>query len=181
MGTIEECVNIFEKLLFKRYIFLLENDIEIELFFQKGYFYHMLGLEKLVDIMQLNGSASKIYKDIQKGRISHKLIKKSSHYDTIRERIKYFDYIPDLLHSSKIIIDFDKSLLKNKNGTEYSKLINTKYILFRRVDSGYIHLTIGQKSKEAYPETFFYEPSKRYISEQNLLSIRNVRIIDIKR
>ena len=76
------------------------------------------------------------------------------------------------IEKCKIIIDFDKNLLDKTN------LINTVYILFKHKKDGYVHLTLGDKGKGIYPETFFYENSKRYTSEQTLLDIIDIEILD---
>lgn len=171
---LNNCITVYENLIRRHYILTLENDVVLELSFKPSNFYHLLGLEKLSDISQLNinapaRNAGKVYLDLKK-----------------EKRLRYFDQIPGLLQSSKIIVDFDRRLLKNENGIEYSKLYHTKYILYRKLDCldcAYLHLTIGQKEPSCsfYPETFFYEASKRYISGQELLDIKDVQAIPIQR
>lgn len=175
MGTLEQCVKTFDSLLYKEYILTLENGLKVIIHFEKGNFYHLIGLHKLTDLPQLCGkdsSASKIYKDIRRGKIAHKDICKSQFYYKIENRINYFSFTPDLLHS-KIIIDFDKSKLSYE-----TELQNTQYILFKRLPHGYAHLTLGDKGMGIYPETFFYEPSKRYTTDQKFLDVIRVQIID---
>ncbi len=177
MKDIQECAKYYKTLMRKDYVFTLENDIKFKIFFKSSNFYHLIGLHKLVDIKQLtdaNVSPDKIFKDILSGRISVETIEKSVFYDRIRDRVKYFEKITDMLdkYKSKIIIDFDPELVE---GTE---LKNTEYILFRHLSSGYANLTIGEKNGFTYPETFFAEDSKRYISEQNLLDILDIEIIE---
>lgn len=177
MKDIKECAEFYKTLMRKDYVFTLENGIKFKIFFKSGNFYHLIGLHKLVDIKQLtdaNTSPDKIFKDILSGRISVEAIEKSAFYNRISDRVKYFEKITDMLdkHKSKIIIDFDPALVE---GTE---LKNTEYILYRHLNSGYANLTIGEKNGSTYPETFFAEDSKRYISEQNLLDILDIEIIE---
>ena len=91
----------------------------------------------------------------------------AKHYKTLLN--KEYIFTKD---KSKIIIDFDRNLV---SGTE---LINTKYILYRNLSDSYINLTMGESSDKIYPETFFVENSKKYISEQVLLEIENIDVIE---
>ncbi len=177
MNDVKECAELYKTLLNKDYIFTLEQGIKFKLFFKMGNFHHLLGLGKLTDIENLNlkkNSPEDIYKKILNGTITQKMIESSSFYHKIENRIVNFQSILDLLNieKCKIIIDFDKNLLDKTN------LINTVYILFKHKKDGYVHLTLGDKGKGIYPETFFYENSKRYTSEQTLLDIIDIEILD---
>lgn len=178
MKDIQECAKYYKTLMRKDYIFTLENGVVFKIFFKPSNFYHLIGLHKLKDVKQLtehHNSLDNIYKDILSGRISVQTIENSVFYSQIKDRVEYFEKITDMLdkHKSKIIIDFDPKLIE---GTE---LKNTEYILYRHLNSGYANLTIGKRNGNTYPETFFAEDSKRYISEQTLLDIVNIEVIDV--
>lgn len=175
--NIQECAKFYETLMGKNYIFTLENDIKFTLFFKASNFYHLIGLHKLKDIRQLvDGSLSlnKIYKNLLSGELSSAVIEKSAFYHKISSRIEHFEKILEMLdkNKSKIIIDFDPELVE---GTE---LLNTKYILYKHLGSGYANLTLGENKDSIYPETFFTENSKRYISEQILLDVIDIEIVE---
>ena len=179
MKNIQECAKFYSILTGKDYIFTLENDIKFKIYFLPGAFYHLIGLHKLSDLNSLkSNNPTTVYKDILNGNISVETIENSSFYYKIADRIAHFEKIADMLdkEKSKIIIDFNRELI---NGTE---LINTKYILYRDISlysndlSGYANLTIGERQNKIYPETFFYERSKRYISEQILLDVIDIEI-----
>lgn len=176
MENITECAKLYETLLNKDYIFTLENNIKIKLYFSADNFYHLMGLEKLIDIEQLKGKqATKIYKQILNRNISDSIIQKSKYYYVIENRIKYFEHITDLFDfncSNKIIVDFDVNKLSFN-----TKLRNTKFILYKHIENTYIHLTIGNKSK-LYPETFIIENGSQYISGQTLLDILNIEVVN---
>lgn len=177
MKDIQECAKFYESLMRKDYIFTLENGVKFKIFFKPSNFYHLIGLHKLTDIRQItnkNTSSAKVYKDILLGQISVKTIEKSEFYSRISSRVEYFEKISDMLDKckSKIIIDFNPELIE---GTD---LENTIYILYRHLNSGYANMTIGEKDNFIYPETFFVENSKRYISEQILLDVLNIEIIN---
>lgn len=173
---IKECLAVYNKLLNKQYILHLENGITINVVFSKANLKHLLGLHKLKDIRLIaESSGTQAYKLLQKGIVHDRQIQNSHYYKLIEERLLYFHLIPSLLNS-KIIIDFDPNKIPN---TYNSKLKSTKYILYRRVnDTAIVHLTLSCRQSQYYPETFFCEHSNMYISEQNLLNIVKVDIVN---
>lgn len=179
MENIQECAKLYKSLIGKDFIFTLGNNVKFKLYFKPSNFHHLLGLGKLTDIKGVwNGNPSNVFKEILDGQISIETIKKSTKYYKIANRVKHFEKTTDMLdkEKSKIIIDFNRDLV---SGTE---LINTKYILYRDISlydegiGGYANLTIGEKQNKIYPETFFYEDSKKYISEQILLDIIDIEV-----
>ena len=179
---IQECANLYQRLLNKNYIFTIEGDITFTIKFQKSGFHHLLGLHKLTDqqvlvIKKPGNEADVIYEKILNQEIPASVIEKSVHYYKIENRIKYFERIFDVLdkNKSKIIVDFDYTKL------EHSELVNTKYILYSRIPEGYFLFTLGEsRNTKIYPETIFFEPSSKYISNQYLLDIYDIKIISIK-
>lgn len=178
MKDIKECAEFYCSLLNKKYIFTLENNIKFELIFLKSNFHHLLGLGKLTDISELNlknNYADIVFKKILKGEISPQKISKSCFYHKIEKRVLYFDKITDMLNPDKckIIIDFDKSLVSNGTNLKF-----TKYILYIHKNDDYIFFTLGEKNNGIYPETFFYESSKRYTDNQNLLDVLDISVVE---
>ena len=173
---IKECLDVYNKLLNKQYILHLENGIRINIVFSKANLKHLLGLHKLKDIRLISeSSGTQAYKLLQKGIIHDNQVQNSNYYKSIEERFLYFHLIPTLLNS-RIIIDFNPNKIPNSYN---SKLKRTKYILYRRVsDTAIVHLTLSSKHSLYYPETFFCEHSNMYITEQNLLNIVRVDVVN---
>ena len=176
--NIQDCAKLYNNLLNKRYYITLENGIKFEFYFTKQGFAHLLGIHKLKDIPQLrNSSSDKVLKDILSGKLKHNTLKVSKYYNKISDRIEHFEQISDMLDitkSNKIIINFNKELVLD------TKLDNTKFIFYKSESVGYSMLTIGKKTKQFYPETFFYEESNRYISEQILLDIVDISVKNLE-
>lgn len=169
--TASECAAYYQNFIGSTCKLTLENGLIISFPFKRSHFKHLLGLEKLKDIPNMqSGAANAVFKNILAGKLDN-AISKSAFYHLIEDRLKYFNLLDDILHS-KIVIDFEPSIVQD--GTHLS---NTAYILFLRKNNGYINLTLGEGFDGYYPETFFFEPSKRYISEQTLLDIISVEII----
>lgn len=172
MKDIQECAKFYGELLNKDYIFTLENDISFKILFAPSNFFHLLGLEKLKDI-SMSQSPRAVYIDILNGRIPPEKISNSTFYKLIEQRVEQFDELNNMLNSdkSKVIVDFNKKLVP------FTELKNTKYILYRHKDEGYAHFTMGNKGRGIYPETFFFDESKRYVTGQILLDIVKIETV----
>lgn len=177
MNTLKDCLSIYLKLMKKDYYITLENGVKIKVYFEKKNFYHLLGLHKLTDIAILRNSPTMVFKNICNGKITHKKIIKSVHFDKIENRFKYFHYLPIMLSKdSKVIVDFNYKLLHK------TRLKETRYILFRYIgNEGVIHFTLGKKKGEIYPETFFFDEGNQYIDNQDLLEIKNIEVVKRKK
>jgi len=171
MDSIQQCAEIYRGLTSSIVRVTLENDQVLEIIFSSENFKHLIGLHKLTDIRSISDMPAKMaFKSALKGEISKKAIN-SKRYHLIQKRIMYFPLITALL-SSKVIIDFDTSLVPG--GTELS---NTDYMFYRIIPDGVVHLTITEGFKGFHPESFFFDPSKKYISDQQLLDIVSVELI----
>lgn len=175
--TIQDCAEIYKTLLRKKYILHLENDLTLELVFAQENFKHLIGFHKLEDMPQIfSNSSKKIYRQALKNKNNlNNTVRKSSYYKDISNRVLYFHLIPSILNS-KIIVDFDP----NKMPIDYkSKLQNTDYILYKRIEASKIaHLTIISDKEYYKPETFFIENSSIYLSDQTLYDIIDIEVID---
>lgn len=179
-----ECLRIYDTLLNKIFILHIEDGLRIELTFTKNNFKHLLGLHKLSDVKLLKRKGQVIYNLISDNTITNELISKSIYYDKIEERFLYFYLIPELLQS-KIIIEFNSSICPFR---KYSTKLNTDYILYKNMleSNTVAHLTLSQygsyeNTVKCYPETFFVDHSKTYISGQKLLDVLSVEVIDLKK
>ena len=177
MKDIQQCAILYRSLLQKTYYYTLEEDTKFDFYFTSRSFYHLTGLHKLVDLTYLGEKPEIAYKHVLSGRITQSDIERSVHYSSIEDRLEYFYLLPDMLNDrlTKIVIDFDRSLV---NGS--SKLRNTRYILYKKADDVYVNFTLAKKGNQIFPETFFAEPSKKYISGQTLLDIQSIKVIQHK-
>ncbi len=183
LSTLSECIDIYETLTKNRYILTLENGDVIRLQFSNKHFHHLVGLHKLTDIPQVQKkpgkqSTSVIYKMLVSKKIDDKAIKRSAFYSKIKNRVAYFDLLPELLSDCKIVVDFDMNKLAFD-----SELAETRYILYKRLDNGYIlHLTLQQHDNGmTSPETFFAQVDTSYLDGQDLLDVVDLKVETIKK
>ena len=175
MNNIKECAEFYQTLLNRNYRFTLEDDLRFVLFFQKQNFFHLLGLEKLKDLAAFSAyGPSVVFEKILAEEITQTDLLKSVFYPKIESRIRYFQELQNMLDPKqcKVIVDFDKRLV------DKTELKNTKYILYVRRDENYVLFTIGQFKLKLYAETFFLEPSKKYVSGQTLLEVKQIEVFE---
>lgn len=153
----------------------IEDGTVFTLRFQTAQFYHLLGLHYLVDLpdMSNNGRSDEIIKRLLDGRITLSYLQKSAFFGKIAARLEHFSLLADMLVANrcKIIVDFDPSLITTQ--------IKSRYLLYKTDSSHSIYYLFGIACTPRgvfYPETFFVEPSRYYVSEQNLLDC----VIDVE-
>ena len=163
--------------------YLLENGVTIEFTYKQEYFGHLLGLHKLTDIQiiqfwqdksNLKVNLKSVIRQIKKEQLKDADIKNSSFYPRIKERYENFSYNTlTSLNYTDAIIDFDASLLGSK--------LKSDYLLYELNDSGgYNHMGIAAEplSGERYAETFFIEPSNKYLAGQTVVKIIKFTLYD---
>lgn len=177
MDQLEWCLHTYEELLGRNFILTLETGEQLIIAFQKEHFHHLLGLHKLNDLDLVNtkhNSVSKIYKTIATNRVDEHYLKKSVHFQSMKDRFMYFPFISSLL-TGQVIVNFNPSLV------DHTKLTKVKYILFQKVKDGYIHLALGvQEDGIVFPVTFFFETGKQYITGQTILNIIESKVINFR-
>lgn len=175
MDLLNECINKYKTYAGYNYTLFLDCGINFTVGFQKKHFYHLIGLHKLTDIVQLRktqyNNANSIYRNIIKGKITFDDIVKSSHYEDIRKRLEYFPDIDNVINS-KIIIDFDYSKVPQTT-------LLTQYMLFKDYGEDIAHLGFAydRNGKDIYyPETFIVQDNDYYIRNQETYNIVDVKI-----
>ncbi len=174
MDKLKKCALEFKKLFGKDYYYIFENDMKIRVYFAKKHFHHLLGLGKLTDIAPLvitkNNTATNIYKNIEKGKITYSQISKSVFFDKIKDRIDNFNYLNNMLFE-KVVINFDKSKVP-------SSKLQSDIILYQDKGNYYLHLCLAQDNICYYPETFIVQHDNYYIKGQQELKIKELTVIE---
>ena len=179
MDILRKCADLFSKYIGKKYKFTLDCKLTVNVIFNKNQFHHLIGLQYLTDIAQVDArkadnSTGYIYKQILKNKITQNTIERSSFYNEIQKRLNYFLHFDDIINS-KIIIDFDYTKLNTK--------IMSKYLLYRQF--GNVYAIVGLKYSEKYdafvPETFMVEPTDYYIKDQISYNIVDVEFETLKK
>ncbi|MCL2286196.1 MAG: PBECR4 domain-containing protein [Firmicutes bacterium] len=146
-------------------------------YFSPGFFHHLMGMQKLIDIPTAKkgwrNSTAYIFKKILDGAITTEDIQKSKYFNEIESRLHHFPQIKRMVEFEKVIINFDPSLIR-------SKMAKVDYMLFKRSnDNMYLNLLLtadGSSPKKHIPLTFFADPTDYYIHGQKVVNIVSMHV-----
>ena len=184
MNLLLEKYNEYKSIVNYRMIYELDNGDVIDVKIDKNNFPHLIGLHKLLDIpviRQFNDlnnktvSAKYIISKIKKeDLLTDSVVRSSSYFADIEDRYNNFNKNNFLsLSYTDAIIDFNPNLI--------SSSLKSDYILFEQFNKGYNHMCIAtDKSCKNYAESFFYEPSDKYINRQTIVKVNKISILDNK-
>lgn len=177
--------NEYKSIVNYRVVYEFEDGTVVEFKPKQTDFPHLLGLHKLVDIPIIRQFNDKNNKTVSAKFLISKIKKETILTDNVIKNSVYFSDIEDRydkftkenllsLSYTDVIIDFDASLV--------GSLLNAKYVLYEEKESGgYNHLCIAENAMtEKYLESFFYNPTDRYLKNQKKIKIKNVKIFDNK-
>jgi len=173
MDKLLKCAKEYEKFFYKDYYYTLENGLVIKVYFAKKHFHHLIGLGKLEDIKPLilskNNSATTVYKNILKGKITYGQIRKSEFFSDIKNRIDNFEHLNSMLFE-KVVINFKKS-------EKIPSKLKSDIIFYQDKEKYYLHLCLAKDAICYYPETFIVQHDNYYIADQSILNIVDVKVI----
>lgn len=168
MTDIEQIKKTVNALLRKNFTIKIEDGTIVVFHFRMSHFHHLLGLHYLSDLPNISKPkyVDEPVKRLLSGDITLSDLQKSVSFGKIEKRMEYFPLLENMLvgNSCKIIIDFEPSLVPSTH-------IKSKYLLYK-TDNHITYYLFGialLDGQKYYPETFFVEPSKYYISGQKLL------------
>ena len=183
MNSLLQKYNDYMRLNHCKAEYVLDNGESLFIAYREENFAHLIGLHKLKDLQLIqfwldkNNKSVKldtIIKRIKNETFTDSTIKSSVFYSQIQERYEKFSYDNlTTLNYTDVIINFNPSIIKSK--------IKSDYILFEEQrNKGYNHLCIAEDKEKGnrYIETFFYEPTDKYLREQKIVGIKKVRLLD---
>lgn len=123
---LQRCALAFQKLIDTQYEFIIGRKgkmSKIILNFSETEFVHLAGLHKLVDNEFFRtASRKKVFDYALEGKISYDTLTKSEHFEFVKERIEYFEFLENMLDSNDIIFKYSA----NRN---VFSLIQADYLL----------------------------------------------------
>lgn len=162
-----------------------ENGDIINFTYKEENFLHLLGLHKLTDIQLIQFWMDKNNKIVKTETVIHKIkkmkftdmmVKSSCHYHRIQDRYENFTYDNlTTLNYTDAVIDFDPKKINSK--------LKSNYILFEEKNSEYNHMGIALNGLRGYRyiETFFREPTDKYVARQTVVKIKRFTLFDSTR
>lgn len=183
MNTLLEKYNDYMRLKNCKAEYLLANGNKIFVTYKEENFAHLIGLHKLKDLQLIQFWLDKrnktikldtLIKRIKNETFSDSNIKSSIFYSQIQDRYESFSYdnLTTITYTN-VIVNFNPQIIHSK--------IKSDYILFEeKLNKGYNHLCIAEDKKKGirYIETFFHEPTDKYLLGQTIVKIKNFRLLD---
>ena len=163
--------------------YLFDSGKSICVAYKEENFAHLLGLHKLKDIQLIQFWLDKSNKTVKLKNVLNRIkdesftesmIQASVFYPDIQERYENFSYNNlTTLNYTDAIINFNPTLINSK--------LKSDYILFEEKGSNvYNHMGIAMDCNNGnrYIETFFSEPSDKYIARQTVEKIKKFCLYD---
>lgn len=175
MDDLAIAANAYSKLLNKEFSIKFSNGEIVRLVFKAHNFFHLAGLNKLVDldITQQPVRAANLFYRIQKGEITWLYLTASRYFNSdARARVSCIARISELLTIKGLAVyDFDKNICRAQVRFRSS-------ILFYKDDGHDFFITLGaakdSDGRYFYPETLFYRFDKEYIHGQRTVTITQI-------
>lgn len=143
-----------------------DHTIRVSVFFETGQFFHLIGLSKLRDLPVLNNrNKGNVFQRILNGEITYDTVRKSTFFESIRDRIYYFSELETLLNN-EIILKF--------NQNKAHSLIHATMLLYRKQEDIYLHLFLTPKNSQndiLIPCSFFPRSDNKYILHQEVYKV----------
>lgn len=184
MDALKIKYNEYLRLVGCRVVYALNDGTNIDFTYEKENFIHLAGLHKLKDIQLIqfyNDKSNKtvkakdVLRKIKNEDFTEVMVKGSSEFPKIEERYNNltYDKLTSMSYTDAII---------NFNPAPLNSSIKSDYLLFEQEGSGYNHLGIAFDNTvpKRYIETFFHEPSKKYIAGQTVVKIVQFSLYDPK-
>lgn len=163
----------------------LDNGTKIAVGYKEENFAHMLGLHKLKDLQLIQFWLDKTNKTVKLSTIlsriknetfTETMLRASSFFPNIQERYENFSYDNlTTLNYTDAVINFNPTIINSK--------LKSDYILFEEKNNqAYNHMGIAADANTGirYIESFFHEPTNKYIANQTIAKVKKFSLYDAK-
>ena len=179
MDKLQERALTFKELMKYQYNIKLGRKgklYEFTIDFQPNDFFHLIGLQKLIDLRFLKRSAEHIFNECLKGNITYSIIAASQYFDELGYRFEYFNQLENILDSNNLIFKFNRNSMQI-----YSKII-ADYMLKHTRDDLVFYLFTEQRNKSntQFCKSFFENSATNYSRGQTNLTLLYKEKVNIR-
>lgn len=170
MDKLQERAIAFRRLLNYQYIIKLGRKGQIYSFvidFQKQDFFHLIGLQKLIDLRFLKRSAEYIFNSCLKGKLTYSMLEKSEYFNELGYRFDYFHLLESILDDNELIFKC------NINSMRVYSNIKADYMLqnFNHNLTFYIFTEKRSNADTQFCKSFFENREKDYSIGQTKMTL----------
>jgi hypothetical protein len=166
---IYDCVNAFSRLLNVEYNIVIGRKgktTNLQIAFNKDNCFHLMGLQHLKDIANLNRNKDIIFDEIQNHKITQERIERSVFYKSIEERINLLPHLETIMDDNNLIFKY------NKNTNNFS-FIDADYLfssLFEEREI-YVFLSKYPLDEKYHCKSFFPKSQRDYTKGQTKFTL----------
>jgi len=170
MDKLQERAIAFRQLMNYQYVIKLGRKGKIYSFvidFQKQDFFHLIGLQKLIDLRFLKRSSEYIFNSCLKGKLTYSMLEKSEYFDELGYRFDYFHLIENILDDNELIFKC------NINSMRVYSNIKADYMLqnLRNELTFYIFTEKRSNADTQFCKSFFENSEKDYSKGQTKMTL----------
>ena len=170
MDKLQERAIAFRQLMNYQYVIKLGRKGQIYSFvidFQKQDFFHLIGLQKLIDLRFLKRSAEYIFNSCLKGKLTYSMLEKSEYFDELGYRFEYFHLLEKILDDNELVFKC------NINSMRVYSNIKADYMLqnFRNDLIFYIFTEKRTNADTQFCKSFFENSEKDYSKGQTKMTL----------
>ena len=170
VDKLQERAIAFRQLMNYQYVIKLGRKGQIYSFvidFQKQDFFHLIGLQKLIDLRFLKRSSEYIFNSCLKGKLTYSMLEKSEYFDELGYRFDYFHLLENILDDNELIFKC------NINSMRVYSNIKADYLLqdFRDDLTFYIFTEKRTNADTQVCKSFFENSEKDYTYGQTKMTL----------
>ena len=170
MDKLQERAIAFRQLMNYQYVIKLGRKGQIYSFvidFQKQDFFHLIGLQKLIDLRFLKRSAEYIFNSCLKGKLTFSMLEKSEYFEELGYRFECFHLLEKILDDNELIFKC------NINSMRVYSNIKADYMLqnFRDDLIFYIFTEKRTNADTQFCKSFFENSEKDYSKGQTKMTL----------
>lgn len=170
MDKLQQRAIAFRQLMNYQYVIKLGRKGQIYSFvidFQKQDFFHLIGLQKLIDLRFLKRSAEYIFNSCLKGKLTYSMLEKSEYFDELGYRFEYFHLLENILDDNDLIFKC------NINSMRVYSNIKADYMLQNFMDdlTFYIFTEKRTNADTQFCKSFFENSEKDYSKGQTKMTL----------
>lgn len=159
MDNLQKSAKAFQKLFDYEYLIVLGKKKKLYSFiieFRKQDFFHLAGLQYLKDIPQLKKNRDAVFDEIISGSISEDVLRKSSFYLKVEERIEKLSETEKILDNNETVFRF------YKNKSNFSR-IDAEYFLETELEGRINYIFIDRNEEDKmFCKSFFFNSTNDY-------------------
>lgn len=146
MDILQKCAYNFNLLLGVRYEIIIgrkNNNININLYFDKADFHHLAGLHKLKDLEYVrSGKRENIFDDILSGALTIDDIKKSSFFNEVNKRLEILLTLENIIDDNKTVFRYDPKAVMVFTS------IKADFLLENILNENIVYVFLGRKNTQ---------------------------------